>query len=141
MLLVQSEMNSTRDVWKIWQIGLGLATRPILPKFPGNTRTFNPDCTHNRMITYTGTVFSITGTRRQRSKIHIDLVKVGRVDIYAAMNIQVRNISRKAFRGQFNIRQICEFLSLKTMQTLISYIRFNTYLDYCNSLLFISKTH
>ena len=42
MLLVQLGINSTRDVWKFCQIGLGPADRPILAKFPNITRTINP---------------------------------------------------------------------------------------------------
>ena len=34
MLFVQFWINSTRDVWKFWQIGLAPAARPILAKFP-----------------------------------------------------------------------------------------------------------
>ena len=42
MLLVQLGVNNTRDVWKFCQIGLALAARPILAKFPNITRTINP---------------------------------------------------------------------------------------------------
>jgi hypothetical protein len=44
MLLVQLGINSTRDVWKFFQIGLAPAARPILAKFPNTTvtRTINP---------------------------------------------------------------------------------------------------
>ena len=31
-----------RDVWKVCQIGLAPAARPILAKFPNITRTVNP---------------------------------------------------------------------------------------------------
>ena len=53
MLLVQLGINSTRDVWKFCQIGLAPAARPILAKFANITRTINPNCTRQRMITYT----------------------------------------------------------------------------------------
>ena len=55
MLLVQLGINSTRDVWKFCQTGLAPAARPILAKFPNITRTINiiPNCTRQRMITYT----------------------------------------------------------------------------------------
>ncbi len=53
MLLVQLGINSTRDVWKFCQIGRAPAARPILAKFPNITRTINPNCTRQRMITYT----------------------------------------------------------------------------------------
>ena len=42
MLFVQFEINSTRDVWKLCQIGLAPAVRPILGKFPNITRTIYP---------------------------------------------------------------------------------------------------
>ena len=42
MLLVQLGINSTRGFWKFYQIGLALAVRPILAKFPNTTRTINP---------------------------------------------------------------------------------------------------
>ena len=41
MLFVQFWINSTRDVWKFCPIGLAPAARPILAKFPNNTRTIN----------------------------------------------------------------------------------------------------
>ncbi len=55
MLLVQLGINNTRDVWKFCQIGLAPAARPILAKFPNITRTMSsiPNCTRQRMITYT----------------------------------------------------------------------------------------
>ncbi len=54
MLLVQLGINSTRDVWKICQIGLAPAARPILAKFANITCILLiPNCTHQRMITYT----------------------------------------------------------------------------------------
>ncbi len=42
MLLVQLEINNTRDVWKFCQIGLAPAARPIFAKFPNITRTIRP---------------------------------------------------------------------------------------------------
>ena len=43
MLFVQFWINSTRDVWKFWQIGLAPAAHPILAKFPNITGTIiNP---------------------------------------------------------------------------------------------------
>ena len=41
MLFVQFGINSTRDVWKFCPVGLAPAARPILAKFPNNTRTIN----------------------------------------------------------------------------------------------------
>ncbi len=42
MLLVQLGINSTRDVWKFFQVELAQAARPILAKFANITRTINP---------------------------------------------------------------------------------------------------
>ena len=42
MLFVQFWINSARDVWKVYQIGLAPAARLILEKFPNITRTSNP---------------------------------------------------------------------------------------------------
>ena len=46
MLLVQLEINSTRDVWKFCQIGLAPAAQTSLI-------LLIPNCTRQRMITYT----------------------------------------------------------------------------------------
>ena len=55
MLPVQLGINSTREVWKLCQIGraAGASTSLVL-LIPNITRTINPyNCTRQRMITYT----------------------------------------------------------------------------------------
>ena len=53
MLLVQLEINTTRDVWKFYQIRLAPEARPILAKFRNITRILLIlNCTRHRMITY-----------------------------------------------------------------------------------------
>ncbi len=42
MVLVQLGIISTRDVWKLCQIRLAPAARPILAIFANITRTINP---------------------------------------------------------------------------------------------------
>jgi hypothetical protein len=43
MLLVQLEINTTRDVWKFYQIRLAPEARPILAKFSKHhSYTINP---------------------------------------------------------------------------------------------------
>ena len=91
----------------------------------------------------------IIGTRQQLSKIQIDSVKVGGVDIkpvekvrnlgswfdnHMSMNIHVGKVCSKAFRGLYNIRQIRKFLSMDSTKTLI-HAFVTSHLDYCNSLL------
>ncbi len=49
MLLVQLGINNTRDVWKFCQIGLAPAARTINPSLV----LLIPNCTRQRMITYT----------------------------------------------------------------------------------------
>ena len=39
MLFVQFWINSARDIWQFWQIGLAPAARSILAKFPNITGT------------------------------------------------------------------------------------------------------
>ena len=95
------------------------------------------------------TEFLIIGTRQQLSKIQIDSVKVGGVDIkpvekarnlgswfdnHMSMNIHVGKVCSKAFRGLYNIRQIRKFLSMDSTKTLI-HAFVTSHLDYCNSLL------
>ncbi len=53
MLLVQLGINNTRDVWKFCQIGLAPAARPILANFQTSLVLLIPNCTRQRMITYT----------------------------------------------------------------------------------------
>ena len=105
--------------------------------------------THKLMFKDSKTEFLIIGTRQQLSKIQIDSVKVGGVDIkpvekvrnlgswfdnHMSMNIHVGKVCSKAFRGLYNIRQIRKFLSMDSTKTLI-HAFVTSHLDYCNSLL------
>ena len=105
--------------------------------------------THRLMFKDSKTEFLIIGTRQQLSKIQIDSVKVGGVDIkpvekvrnlgswfdnHMSMNIHVGKVCSKAFRGLYNIRQIRKFLSMDSAKTLI-HAFVTSHLDYCNSLL------
>ena len=105
--------------------------------------------THKLMFKDSKTEFLIIGTRQQLSKIQIDSVKVGGVDIkpvekvrnlgswfdnHMPMNIHVGKVCSKAFRGLYNIRQIRKFLSMDSTKTLI-HAFVTSHLDYCNSLL------
>ncbi len=53
MLLVQLGINSARDVWKFCQIRLPPAACRILAKFETSLALLIPNCTRQRMITYT----------------------------------------------------------------------------------------
>ena len=105
--------------------------------------------THKLMFKDSKTEFLIIGTRQQLSKIQIDSVKVGGVDIkpvekvrnlgswfdnHMSMNIHVGKVCSKAFRGLYSIRQIRKFLSMDSTKTLI-HAFVTSHLDYCNSLL------
>ena len=105
--------------------------------------------THKLMFKDSKTEFLIIGTRQQLSKIQIDSVKVGGVDIkpvekvrnlgswfdnHMYMNIHVGKVCSKAFRGLYNIRQIRKFLSMDSTKTLI-HAFVTSHLDYCNYLL------
>ena len=105
--------------------------------------------THKLMFKDSKTEFLIIGTRQQLSKIQIDSVKVGGVDIkpvekvrnlgswfdnHMSMNVHVGKVCSKAFRGLYNIRQIRKFLSMDSTKTLI-HAFVTSHLDYCNSLL------
>ena len=53
MLFVQFGINSTRDVWKFCQIGLAPRLVQFWQNFQTSLALLMPNCTHNRMITYT----------------------------------------------------------------------------------------
>ena len=105
--------------------------------------------THKLMFKDSKTEFLIIDTRHQLSKIQIDSVKVGGVDIkpvesvrtlgswfdnHMSMNTHIGKVCSKASRGSYNIRQIRKFLSMESTQILI-HAFMTSHLDYCNSLL------
>ena len=95
------------------------------------------------------TEFHVIGTPQQLSKINIESVNVGGVQIkpvdsvrnlgfwfdkHMSMSVHVGKMCSKAFRGINKIRQIRNFLSINTTKTLI-HAFVTSHVDYCNALL------
>ena len=53
MLLVQLRINNTRDVWKFCQIGLARRLVQFWQNLQTSLVLLIPNCTRQRMITYT----------------------------------------------------------------------------------------
>ena len=56
-------------------------------------------------------------------------------DAHVQMNVHISKTCCKAFCGQYNIRQIRKFLTVKSTKTLI-HAFVSSQVDYCNTLLF-----
>jgi hypothetical protein len=93
--------------------------------------------------------FLVIGTPQQLSKINIETVNVGGVQIkpvdsvrnlgswfdkHMSMSVHVGKMCSKAFRGIFKTRQIRKYLSINTTKTLI-HAFVTSHVEYCNALL------
>ena len=104
---------------------------------------------HKLMFKDSKTEFLVIGTPQQLSKINIEAVNVGGVQIkpvdsirnlgswfdkHMSMSGHVGKMCSKAFRGLYKIRQIRKFLSTNTTKTLIRAF-VTSHVDYCNAVL------